>query len=307
MNNDINIASRAQLSYRLGQSYESFRKEVDEYVRFHDAIPAELAGEYGKIIAKQFLYGVFSAMETLFSDSALSLLISYPGKISKQKTDTELLTSVSTITSAIRHHARRHVNDLAYKRPAEYISEIYGLFGEDVGLQDKQLGVIIEAKATRDIYMHNNGRTNFVYREKAGEYARESGDDKELKLDKQYIENLKDALEKLADDFYSRCIQKHRHDNQIKVFRKMWEMSALERLVPFDKQWNDSGNMVVMTDYQWHWSHSEQALLNFFRFVHGGGDKEDLKIGDIPYALQRWRGSLDERLIQSWLEDPFYL
>lgn len=307
MNNDINIASRAQLYYRLQQSYKTFKKEVAEYASFHNEIPEELAAKHDKMIAKQFLYGVFAAMETLFSDSALNLLVSYPAKISKQKTDTELLTSISTISSAIRHHAQKHVNDLAYMRPVAYISQVYSLFGEKMELTDAKLGIIIEAKATRDIYMHNNGKSNFLYRDKAGKYARESADDKELKLDYLYIKNLTEALEELGANFNDNCIQKHKDDITIKIFRKMWEMSALERLVPFSNQWDDTGDMVTIKDYQWRWSHSEQGLFNFFRFIHGGPNKEDLGIGDIPRALQRWRGSLDERLIQSWLEDPFHL
>ena len=292
MNNDINIASRAGLYSSLNKSYSSFQKDLMDIHNLHNSLPQEIIAKYKIIIGKQYLYNIFSTMEILLVDSAVNLLISYPGKIGNLKNDTDLLTEVSTLTGAIRYHAIKRINELSYKKPSEFIKEVYDMFGEKPGIGEDVFGKIIEGKATRDLYMHNNGKSNYVYFEKSGKYARVKNDEEFLVLDEQYLADLKVAVEQLGNDFKTKCIEKHINDTPIMIFKKMWEMSALNRIVEFERQWIIKGRYVFISDLTWDWSGSEKALFNFFKFIHGG-KADGLNISDIPYALYRWKGQVD--------------
>lgn len=306
MNNDINIASRAYLHFNLTKSYDFFKKNLEEIHNLNNALQEEVKLKYNSIIGKQYLYSIFSSLEVFLCDSAIDLLISYPGKIGNLKNDTDLLTEVSTLTEAIRYHATKKINELSYKKPSDFVKEIYDFFGEQIGIDKSIFGIIIEGKATRDLYMHNNGKSNFIYFEKAGLNARVSKDGETLKIDESYLSQLKLAIESLGEDFNTKCISKHIKDNPIEIFKKMWTMSSLNKLVEFDKQWEIDGESIFMQDFKWGWSSSEKSLFNFFKYIQGG-ESDGLKYSDIPYALYRWRGRIDERIIQSWLESQFTL
>jgi hypothetical protein len=257
---------------------------------------------------------MFSAIDIFLTDSSIELLISYPAKIGNIKSDTELLTDVSTLTSAIKYHAEKKINELSYKKPIEFLREVYAFFGEDLNKENPYIGLFVEGKATRDLFMHNGGKPNFIYFEKAGKFARNLKEDQEIKIEDDYLKNVSNAIDHITDDILCRCFVKHKDDIPPKIFQKMWEMSSLNEIVPFEKQWRYSehtlfGPGIIIEDFHHPWSHSEQALFNFFRQIHSGSgaQTDQLTPQDIPYALMRWRGRPDERIIQSWLEAPFYL
>lgn len=306
MNNDITIASRANLYSKLKKYYDVFIKDIRTLNDFHYELDAPLKSKYYQYIGKQYLFSLFTSLETLLVDSSIDILISYPAKIGKINNDTELLTDVSTLTEAIRYHAAKKINEMTYKKPLDFITEVYGIFGEKLIIDENVFGNIIEGKATRDLYMHGNGKTNFIYFEKAGKYARAKNEGDLLKIDDKYLAEISKSVLALGANFLNSCIEKHQNDNPINTFRKMWEMSSLNELVAFDKQWKVVNSSICMHDFNWPWSGSEQVLFNFFKYVFGG-EREGLKISDIPYALYRWKGQRDERIIQSWLESQFFL
>jgi hypothetical protein len=310
MNNDINIASRASLYSDLNKYYDEFSKNREEYVKFMNVLPDELKSKFKTLINKQYLYHLYSIMEIFFTDSCTRFLISYPGHIGNTKNDIDLLTEVYSLTAAIKYHAEKKMNELSYKRIDEYLDTIYTIFGEKNSIDEKQIGIIIEGKATRDLLMHNNGKLNHIYFEKTGKYSRYNNIDDELKIDEFYLSTLNTAIEFIIHDFKKECIEKYKNDTPVNTFRKMWEMSILNNHVKFDKQWYTykgfGSETVSLNDFEWHWSGSEMALFNFFKCIHGA-KIEDALIKDIPYALYRWKGRIEERIIQSWLEYQFYL
>lgn len=306
MNNDINIASRANLYSNFKKCYSIFQSNLKEICDFNNEIQADLKAKYKDTIGKQYLYSIFSSMEVLFIDSAIHLLVSYPGKIENIKSDAKLLTEVSTLTEAIRHYATKKVNELSYKKLSEFISDIYDMFGERTGVNKSVIDKITEGKATRDLYMHNNGKSNFIYFEKAGKLSRVNDNDKHLDINEKYLDDLKSSIEVFGKDFKEKCIDKHVNDNPTETFKNMWEMSSLNKVVKFERQWEIVDKSIHKKDFEWAWSGSEEALFNFFSHIHGSKSIE-LRISDIPYALRRWKGQTDERIIQSWLESQFYL
>lgn len=314
MNNDINIAYRAKLNKVFVEAYNNFKIELQKLSEFNKHLPRNLKEQYQSLVDKQYIYGMYSALEILFGDTAVHLLVGYPAKIGKQQNEIELLTDVNSLTEAIRFHASKKIDALSYQTPESFFSEIYQLFGENLSLDDKTLSIIIEGKATRDIYMHNNGKSNHIYFKKAGKYARVADIDKELSIDDQYLEKIQISLLKLAEDYHKKCLQKHSKDTPSQIFKRMWEMSALNYIVEFDRQWEiihlgSKREEVVVKEFSWGWSGSESALFNFFRLIHQRPTHHDENTGiiDIPYAMYRWKGTINERIIQSWLESQFYL
>ena len=313
MNNDVTIAYRANLYRKLTTIYEKNKENINLLQDFYEDVHTKVNKKYKKFLYSQYLYDIYSSLELLFNDSAIELLTSYPAKISKLQNAIEQLTDSTSLTSAIHFAAEKKINELAYKRFSDYLKEIYSFFGANIDFTDEIIGVLVEGKAVRDLYMHNDGKCNFLYFEKAGKYARNLEDGKLVELSNEYLYKIKNAILCLFDDFLLNCIKKQQADIPSRIFKKMWEMSSLNQRVPFDTQWKLSegfnGETVIIKHYEHNWSGAEQALFNFFRQIHSdeGYQTENLAIRDISYALKRWRGYPDERLIQSWLEAPFIL
>ena len=313
MDNDVTIAYRAQLYNNLNRYYEKTKRKLNLITDFYSDVNNKIEKKFENLNQSQYLYGIFSTLETFFNDSAIDLLTSYPHKLTKLQNTIEQLTNSVSLTSAIHFCAERKINELSYKRFFEYIKEIYSFFGETIKLDENPIGILIEGKSVRDLYMHNEGKCNFLYFDKAGKFARDLETDKAVELSDSYLYKIKDAALIICDDFFNTCSIKHINDIPSRIFKRMWELSSLNRIVPFEKQWRFSngfnGETVLINRYEHYWSSAEQALFSFFRQIHSneGYQTKKLDIRDISYALQRWRGHSDERIIQSWLESPFIL
>lgn len=311
MNNDINIASRATLFNDINDMFDYFNNKINEIWEFYSSY-SSTNKIHQSFVNGTVLANLYSALEILLNDTSIRFLISYPGHISSKIANKfDIVTENDSVSTIIRHYAEHIINELSYKDLQTYLNAIYSFFGEKITIENKILGTLIEGKASRDIFIHNNSIINDVYMRKAGPNARYQDAGKQLEICADYLANVKKCIEILSNDFKTHCLDKYRNDNKENIFKKMWEMSSLNNIVPFERAWNlTDGHLSFKEDFHYGFSSSENALYRFFKYVFHGEDpiKEYYRSSNcIAYALQRWRGTKNERIIFSWLEYPFYL
>lgn len=112
--------------------------------------------------ASLLFISLISAFEAFLVDILKAVIVTYPTKVgSTQFKLTEIinLTKDELILSAVEDY----LNKIMYKRPLEYLSDISNILSIDSSLLEKQWLVYIEAKARRDLGVHNSWKINEVY------------------------------------------------------------------------------------------------------------------------------------------------
>lgn len=132
------------------------------------------------------VYQLVTNVEALFSDLVQILLLKYPEKIGKKKKIP--LSSLLGASSLEEIHLRivgSYLNDLNYKSPKDFADSVSEIFSINL-LEIPSFHSYVEIKATRDIFIHNRGMANEIYREKSGSHSRVH-DDSVLPMNTQYF------------------------------------------------------------------------------------------------------------------------
>ena len=110
--------------------------------------------------------------ESLFFDLVRILLVDRPERLSKKKqVDYETIICSETKEEIIWKLIDRELNEIKYKNVAEWFIYLNKIVGLPV-IEDQNLEIIAEAKAARDILVHNAGIINNIYINKSGNAAR---------------------------------------------------------------------------------------------------------------------------------------
>ncbi len=118
------------------------------------------------------IYQLVTTIETLLGDILKETLIQFPAKISnKKKLDYELVLGAKSLDEIKLAVVNTILNELAYKTPKEYGEEFDKYIGVKL-LEQPIYHKYIELKATRDIYIHNQGVANDIYTNKADRLSR---------------------------------------------------------------------------------------------------------------------------------------
>lgn len=118
------------------------------------------------------IYQLVTTIEALLGDILKETLIQFPGKISnKKKLDYELVLGAKSLDEIKLAVVNSILNELAYKTPKEYGEEFEKYVGVKL-LEQPIYHRYIELKATRDIYIHNQGVANDIYTTKADRLSR---------------------------------------------------------------------------------------------------------------------------------------
>ncbi|MES2257414.1 MAG: hypothetical protein V4724_02790 [Pseudomonadota bacterium] len=162
----------------------------DSYDRLHVQKPAELVNffkiaadglpdyyleeqfideENYKVIAfscGQFLISIISEVELFLSDIIINTIIKYPKKIGKMNIDVSSIIQLGNYDEIIKHAAEKRVIEIMYKNPAEYKKDFLTTISAPSNLLDEHWEFYTEAKARRDLGIHNNWKINDTYKAK---------------------------------------------------------------------------------------------------------------------------------------------
>ncbi|MNU20691.1 hypothetical protein D3C71_89400 [compost metagenome] len=118
------------------------------------------------------IYQLVTIVEAYLSDIIRDILTQFPAKIpSKKKLDVELVLGAESLDEIKSVIINIVLNELAYKSPKDFADEFMKYTGINL-LEKPVFHRYIELKATRDIYIHNQGEANSIYSSKADTLAR---------------------------------------------------------------------------------------------------------------------------------------
>lgn len=132
------------------------------------------------------IYQLVTTIEVLLGDILRDTLIEFPAKISnKRKLDFEIVLEAVSLEEIKIALVNTIINELSYKSPKDFAEEFFKYVGVNL-FEKPTFHKYIELKATRDIYVHNQGMANEIYLTKADRLARvKSG--QYLTVDIQYF------------------------------------------------------------------------------------------------------------------------
>lgn len=136
----------------------------------------DLIGRYNYLGLTQLpinsIYQMVTVMESLLGNILKEVLLAFPNKIpNKKKLDFEIILKAQSLDEIKLSTVNIILNELAYKSPKEYAEEFEKFTGINL-LEMPPFHRYIELKATRDIYIHNQGMANDIYTSKAATFAR---------------------------------------------------------------------------------------------------------------------------------------
>ncbi|WFB68212.1 hypothetical protein [Chryseobacterium sp. WX] len=118
------------------------------------------------------IYKMVTSVESVMVAVLDVILQKYPAKISnKIKIDSNLIFEVQSLEELKTQLFKRIINELTYKSPEDFAKDFKDYTSVDLNKCD-DYERYIELKATRDLYMHNDGIVNEIYLRKAKKLAR---------------------------------------------------------------------------------------------------------------------------------------
>lgn len=110
--------------------------------------------------------------EDFFFDMLRNLLADQPLRLpSKRQIEYSVIVNSRTKDEIVSALIERELNEIKYKNVGEWFKYLKSLVSE-CSVSDSDLGRIAEAKATRDLLVHNAGIVNDIYMQKAGQCTR---------------------------------------------------------------------------------------------------------------------------------------
>lgn len=141
------------------------------------------------------LIATVSEVESYFYDIVVSVLTKYPEKIGKSSFELKTILEMTSIQDVKRAAAERFASAMLFKKPNEYKKDLLLALSIDEKL-NVTWPLFVEAKARRDIGVHNNWFVNDIYNDKIKEVGLQPSAETSLTVDGRYVENVrKNSLE----------------------------------------------------------------------------------------------------------------
>jgi hypothetical protein len=308
------VARRAQLGFTLKEKHDEALRKLSTARAFDASVRrAQFAPDQTTFYGEILLMGVWGVLEAFLTDIGVEHLTCFPGALQSKQFSLEGIAKSGACSTLIREAAVKEVSDLSYGTFPNMVEKLQEMFNFKHPLDGALLDELNEVKCTRDVYVHGKGLANAIYQRKAGKQAR-TGLDRKLPLDETYLAGAISKAEKLVNEFFAGGPANYLGFGKVRAFREMWEASCLNRMMPFEKAWEDGGPLVKGGEHvvrptqealHWAWSHSEKAIFDFFLAIFNPSLKQ--RTTDTIDALGRFSPSTPEgQIITSWMESPFW-
>lgn len=151
-----------------------------------------------------------SLFEHLFFDLLRIILLDQPESLSRKKQiDYAIILEAESKADIIWKLIDRELNEIKYKNIGEWFTYLYKLVSIPQ-LSKDDIEQISEAKASRDILVHNGGIVNQLYIQKSGKAARfKEGESVDISRD--YISDIWDIFSRVLLSMTDAIIEKHSH------------------------------------------------------------------------------------------------
>lgn len=146
-------------------------------------------------VDSQSLILIISEAESFFQEALIEVICLHPEKIN----------ALGTIESEIRLIAKKYTDKLFRKSPTEYKKELLTLLSADENILDDLWPQFVEAKARRDLGVHNRWATNEAYRRKIKGVGLDEPADAELSVDVNYFLETRKIAFTLMERIHTHC------------------------------------------------------------------------------------------------------
>ena len=171
---------------------------------------AELAGRAREYIKWQLPEATFqqfiSIFEAFFVDFMRLWLLAYPGSLGQKEVNFKDVLEAPDKDAITLSVVDKELNEIAYKSPASWFE-----YMEDrlkLGLPTKdEIEKFAEAKASRDVLVHNRGIANKIYESKAGALARYKAEER-IEIPGDYHKDRWELIRKMVTDISDAAIAK---------------------------------------------------------------------------------------------------
>ncbi len=171
---------------------------------------------------------LITIVEAMLGDVVRAIVTKYPQKLgSKRNIPMKEVLESSSIEEIHLRACDSFLNDLSYKSPADFAEAVQGFLSLNL-FECPAFHKYIEAKATRDVYIHNRGVANDVYVRKSGAHARvKSG--MQLPVEIQYfLESYETCIQ--FTEWLETKLHENWHSSELEDYKKrQLEMSLPEK------------------------------------------------------------------------------
>lgn len=171
---------------------------------------ADLAGRSRGYVAEQLTEATFQQFVTVFENFFFDLLrlwlVAHPKSLGGKKVEFQRVLDAPDKTEITLHVVNRELNEILYDRPKAW----FAYLEDKVRLgcpSDVEIEQITEAKASRDVLVHNRGIANKTYVSKAGDLAR-YGEGQRIEIPEHYHRQTWELLRKVISDVSDAAIAK---------------------------------------------------------------------------------------------------
>jgi len=174
-----------------------------------EAILADKARDYTNIQLPEATFQQFiSIFEAFLGDFLRLWLLAYPQHLSKssKKVDFGIILEAQDKDAIIQAMIDKELNEVTYKSPPEWFKYLEEIVRLGVPTTD-EIQRFAEAKASRDVLVHNRGIANRTYESKAATLARyKAGERIEIPVD--YHKATEELVRKMVADISNAAIPK---------------------------------------------------------------------------------------------------
>jgi len=168
---------------------------------------ADKARDYTNIQLPEATFQQFvSIFEAFLGDFLRRWLLTYPENLGKKQVDFKTILKAQDKDAITQFVVDKERNEVTYKTPAEWFENLEGIAKLGVPATD-EIQRFAEAKASRDILVHNRGVANTIYVSKAGSLARYPVGDR-IEIPGDYHREVWELLRKMVVEISAAAIGK---------------------------------------------------------------------------------------------------
>jgi hypothetical protein len=171
---------------------------------------ADLASKARGYVAEQLAEATFQQFISIFENFFLDLLrlwlMAYPQSLGNKKVDFQAVLDAAdkdAITSLV---VNKELNEVLYDRPTGWFKYLEDKVKLGCPTAD-EIDRIVEAKASRDVLVHNRGVANKTYESKAGSLARYK-DGERIDIPENYHRETWELIRKVITDLSNAAVAK---------------------------------------------------------------------------------------------------
>ncbi|MBI2823379.1 MAG: hypothetical protein HYX69_01670 [Planctomycetia bacterium] len=203
---DTTIAWRVlQQSVANGRSINA-ENEVTGTVTTGSDLAARAQGYVAGYLAEATFVQFVASFEIFFVELLQAWLTAYPRSLAQAELKFESVLDAPDKESVVRDVVRREVDKLAYKRPKEWFDYLAVVVKLRCPAPD-EIARVAEAKASRDLLIHNRGVVTRAYILKAGDVARYTLNQR-VEVSTPYHRATWELLRKVVSDLATAAIAK---------------------------------------------------------------------------------------------------